>query len=103
MFRVNKPLAQGIAGEQRIEKMVAPLSGDAQIGPGIALPNEADPLEQPDRGDIAGQAGRLDAAQAQRLEDEGRKRPSRQRSCGPCRRRAPPSSSRAMWPGRRRA
>src|SRR5215472_4357030 len=56
--------------EAGIEQVILPGAVDAQIFAGKAFPAKPGLLEQADRGDIARDAGSLDAMQPQRLERE---------------------------------
>ena len=82
--------------------MIPPGAVDLEIGAGEALALEAVALEQGDRGALSGMQAASMPMQPQRVESRMRPRRRPRASCGPCRRAARPSNSRASPPARRR-
>src|SRR5262245_46271402 len=74
-----------------IEQVVLPHPVDAEVLAGKSLAPEPGPFQKPDRGGVAGDAGRLDPMQPQRTECERQQRADRCRHVPlPCERRAHP-------------
>src|ERR1043166_8282504 len=65
---VNK--TRSIAREAREQQVVLPQPVDAEILPRIAFARKARVFQEPDRGRVGGNAGRLEPVQAQRSERE---------------------------------